>query len=106
NRASGISNTTSAITFAPVAGAANARCSACDQAVVFLAGQLQIVPRHPLEALPGIAQQERGMKRRDEDTGAVRIRLAPELGDAFLGAEERLRGEVAEGEDHHRLDGL
>ena len=88
DRASGMSNTTSAITCVPMAeGAVARRAGAAErggQAVGFLAGPLQIVPRHPLEALAGIPQQEGGMKRGDEDTGAVRVRLAPELGDAFL----------------------
>src|SRR5262245_45062164 len=104
-----MSKTRSAITAARAAVRAveaAGRSSARDEAVVFLPGQLQVVPRHALVALPGVPEQEGGMKRRDDDAGPIRIRPAPELGDALLRPQERLRGEVPEGEDHDGLDGL
>src|SRR5262245_16063985 len=46
------------------------------------------------------------MKRGHEDARPVRVHLAAQLGDALLRADEGLRGEVAECEDHARLDGV
>ena len=46
------------------------------------------------------------MKGGHEGARAILVRLAPQLGDPFPGPEQRLRGEVAEGQDHQWLDGV
>src|SRR5262245_28120431 len=40
-------------------------------AVVLPSSQLEILPRHALVLVAGIAEQERGMESRDQDRGAV-----------------------------------
>src|SRR5262249_55229961 len=80
--------------------------SASSEAFPFAPRELEVVPGHALVLIARVAQQEGGVEGRHEHDVAVGVGAAAEPGDALLGAEERLRGEIAERQDHDRLDRL
>src|SRR5206468_10752463 len=63
-----------------------------------------VFPGHAPVLGAGVAEQKRRMERGDQHGRAIRMDLAAELADRLARAEQRLRGDRAEGEDDLRLD--
>src|SRR5204863_1852733 len=72
--------------------------------VVLPAGELEVFPGHALVLGAGVAQEKRGMERRDEDGVVVWMDAPAQLADRLLRAQQRLRRDAAEREDHLGLD--
>src|SRR5262249_31178201 len=70
------------------------------QPIEFPPRELEIVPCHAAILGARIPQKERRVERRHEYAVAILVEAATQLGDALACAEQGLRGEIAQGEDH------
>src|SRR5258705_11061572 len=61
--------------------------------------ELEVVPRHAAVLGAGIAEEERGVERRNQHGVAERMQPSAELADRFLRPQQRLRRHRAQRED-------
>src|SRR5437899_8013133 len=73
-------------------------------AVVLPSGELEVLPRHALVLVTGVAQEKCGMEGGDQHGGPIWVHTTAKLANRLAGTEQALARDAAECEHHLALE--